>query len=63
MIEKTRCKSCKTIYEISWNDGQHESWRDEFDYDDDQDDSCDTDEEVDDPAYCPFCGVHIDYDE
>ena len=58
MIEKTRCGHCGKTYEIAWQD------LDEFetDFDDDEFDSFD-EESNDDPVFCPFCGLHIDYDE
>lgn len=62
MIEKTQCKNCGSIYELIWNDDD-ESWRDEFDYEEDSAGMTQEVIEVDDPCYCPFCGIHQDYDE
>jgi hypothetical protein len=56
MIEKTKCRSCRAAYEITWDDCDLSDW------DDDEDDR-EIDEDLDDPVYCPFCGTHMDYDE
>lgn len=60
MIEKTKCPSCRQTYEIIWDDTVLDDWRDDFE---DEDDTCADAPETDDPVYCPFCGVHCDYDE
>jgi hypothetical protein len=59
MIQKTRCRNCRSSYEIIWDDSDINEWRDDFE--DDIDDSFE--EPEDDPVYCPFCGTHCDYDE
>lgn len=62
MIQKTKCRNCRAAYELIWDDAEVEDWIDDFDEDDAERDDFEF-EETDDPAYCPFCGTHCDYDE
>jgi hypothetical protein len=58
MIHQTQCRCCRQVYEITWDDTDLQDLTNNFD-----DDMEDSDFENDDPAYCPFCGSHCDYDE
>lgn len=58
MIEKTKCRSCGQAYEIIWNDVDVDSWRDDFEEEEEY-----SEEASEDPVYCPFCGTHADYSE
>ena len=60
MIIKTRSKCCNKVYELIWDDNSMEAWADDYEEDNVVED---LDECEDDPAFCPFCGTHIDYDE
>lgn len=58
MIEKNKCTTCKHVYEVSWDDDTDTYCND--------DDSWETDESYEDelyPEYCPFCGIHREYDD
>lgn len=59
MIVKTKCKCCNAKYELIWDEVDMSEWDDDYDDGFEEDD----DTSNDDPAYCPFCGTHIDYDE
>ena len=59
MIEKTKCESCKKVYELIWDDTEIADWAD--DYNDGFEDEAE--DNFDDPVYCPFCGTHIDFSE
>lgn len=61
MVQKTKCRNCRATYELIWDDVDIDDWRDDFEDEDDVFDG--EDESLDDPAYCPFCGTHCDYDE
>lgn len=56
MIEKNKCVTCKTIYEIVWDDDDSDYYSSAIEDDDDF-------EYADDvyPQYCPFCGLHREY--
>jgi hypothetical protein len=60
MIEKTKCRNCGAVYELIWDDTEMDDWRDDFE---DTVEQSDEEFETSDPAYCPFCGTHCDYDE
>lgn len=62
MVEKVKCNCCRQVYELIWEDPEIEDWKDDFD--DGEDELLDEDiVKSDDPVYCPFCGVHVDYAE
>jgi hypothetical protein len=60
MIEKTKCRNCRQVYELIWDDVSVDDWKHDYDYDTDAEEE-DPDEQ--DPVYCPFCGSHCDYSE
>jgi len=53
MIETNKCPGCKHVYEIIWDD-------DNTEYYNDVEDEFDELEELY-PEYCPFCGIHRNY--
>lgn len=55
MIETNKCPGCKHVYEIIWDDDNNEYYNDI-----EEDDMFDELEELY-PEYCPFCGIHRDY--
>lgn len=57
MINRIKCRSCKQPYELIWDDS--DDWEDDWDDEDDYEEA----PENEDPVYCPFCGIHQDYDE
>jgi|688.fasta_scaffold91245_8 hypothetical protein len=58
MIETNKCPGCKHVYEIVWDDDNSEYYNDNED--EDELDQFDESEELY-PEYCPFCGIHRDY--